>query len=461
MNIDLSHDIDSFISENKDSIIKDIASLVSINSVCTDAEEGAPFGKGAADCLKLALEISERMGLSTRNCEDMIGYAEVGDGSPDCTDYLATITHLDVVPAEGWANDPFTLREKDGYLIGRGVLDDKGPSVICLYALKYFKDRGIKLRYPIRALLGINEEVGMEDVEHYLANYPAPLFCFSPDADFPLCNGEKGILHGMITATTESENVISIKGGLVSNAIPDSAKATVKAGELHSTEWVTAEKNAELWVLTARGIGGHASMPEGTVNAIGKLIDYLLDNNIPSAKERPFYETLALLHAASDGSALGVDAKDDFFKPLTIIGGTIGMKDGRVWQSFDSRYPTSTSGETIVQRISEKAGGSAVVIPGTSKAPFYMSIDKPEVQVCIDAYNSVTGENAKPYTIGGGTYARVFPNAVSFGPEHPERPMPDFAGPIHGVDETACTKWLLEALKIYIIALSELEKLDF
>ena len=93
--------------------------------------------------------------------------------------------------------------------------------------------------------------------------------------------------------------------------------------------------------------------------------------------------------------------------------------------------------------------------------PFYMSLDKPEVQVCINAYNSITGENAVPYTIGGGTYARDFPNAVSFGPEHPERPAPDFAGPIHGVDEAASREWLLEALKVYILALIDLQKLDF
>ena len=83
------------------------------------------------------------------------------------------------------------------------------------------------------------------------------------------------------------------------------------------------------------------------------------------------------------------------------------------------------------------------------------------MQVCINAYNDVTGENAKPYTIGGGTYARDFPNAVSFGPEHPERPQLEFAGPIHGVDEAASIDFLMEALKVYILALIELEKLDF
>ncbi len=461
MDVELSRDIDKFIEENKDSLIADIAELVKINSVSEYNEGGKPCGTKPALALDKALEIAERMGLSTRNCEDMIGYAQLGEGGVDCDRYLATITHLDIVPAVGWPEDPFTLREKDGYLIGRGVMDDKGPSVVCLYTLKYFKDRNIKLRYPVRALLGIDEEVGMKDVHHYLDNYPAPLFCFSPDADFPLCNGEKGICHGRIVENIKSENIIEISGGVVSNAIADSAEALVKSEKLENAERIEVSEEGEYWRVKATGIGGHASLPEGTVNAIGVLVDYLLANNVPSAAERPYYELLAKLHAASDGSVIGVDAKDDHFKPLTIIGGTIGMEDGKVWQTFDSRYPTSTNGEKIWGTIAAQAGDAATVIPGTNKPPFYMSTDKPEVRACIKAYNDVTGENREPYTIGGGTYARMFPNAVSFGPEHPERPMPDFCGPIHGVNEATATAWLLEALKVYIVALTSLEKLDF
>ena len=156
-----------------------------------------------------------------------------------------------------------------------------------------------------------------------------------------------------------------------------------------------------------------------------------------------------------------MQADDGNFEPLTIVGGVIGVENGRMFQTVDSRYPTTTSGEEIAAGIRAHAGEIAEVTVDHDSAPFYMSLDNPAVQVCVEAYNAVTGENAKPYTIGGGTYARHFPNAVAFGPEHPERPMPDFAGPIHGVDEAACKDWLLEALKVYILALIELEKLDF
>ena len=278
--------IDSFIEKNSDNIFKDISRLVSVNSIETAPEENAPFGCGPKKALDLGLEIASELGLETRNCENYIGYASVGG---DGDRYLATITHLDIVPSgDGWKADPFVMREREGYVIGRGVIDDKGPSVICLYALKYLKEQGLKLRYPVRALLGANEETGMGDVEYYLANYPAPLFCFSPDADFPLICGEKGIWGGNMISACSPANIIDIHGGFASNAIPGSCEAFVKADHLVSTEDVSAVKEDGLWHLTSRGIAGHASLPEGTKNAIGVMIDYLLENGIASAEERAY-----------------------------------------------------------------------------------------------------------------------------------------------------------------------------
>lgn len=461
MNEQLRRDLDLFVRENETAIFRDIARLVAIDSVEGKPEPGAPFGEGPKAALEKGLEIARELGLEAVNCADKIGYAQLGEGPEDR--YLATITHLDVVPTgDGWEHDPFTMREQEGWIIGRGVLDDKGPSVLCLYALKYLKERGVPLKYPVRALLGANEETGMGDVEYYLANYPAPLFCFSPDANFPLCNGEKGIYHGRIVFKLPLNRIREIKGGIVANAIPDKAEAVVEAEKLENAERVKVQElEPGLWRVSTTGLGGHASMPRGTVNAIGVLVDYLLAEGVGDENERRMLQLLQRLHSAWDGSGLGVQADDGLFEPLTIIGGVIGTEDGRLFQTLDSRYPTNTSGAKIAAAVQAVAGDLAEVTVDRDAEPFYMSLDNPAVQVCINAYNAVTGENAKPYTIGGGTYARDFPNAVSFGPEHPERPVPAFAGPIHGVDEAASKAWLLEALKVYILALIELEKLDF
>lgn len=453
----LMRDVAHFVEENKENVLRDIGRLVAIDSVMGEEKPGMPFGEGPAQALKLGLEIAGELGLEAHNCEDRMGYAQVGQG----TDYLATITHLDVVPSVGWAEDPFTLRRREGYIIGRGVLDDKGPSVLCLYALKYLKDSGMPLRYPVRALLGLNEENHMADLDYYLANYKAPLFCFSPDANFPLCNGEKGIFHGKVVSWLPMKRVKDIRGGVAANVIPDLAEAWVEAEKLSSTERVTAQREGDCWHLTAKGIGGHASAPEGTVNAIGVLVDYILEQGILSGAEEDFFYGLQRLHSDPYGVNLGLDTEDMIFTPLTIVGGVIGMEEGHVFQTVDCRYPTTSSGQDIVAQLTGNWGELAQVHVLSDDKPFYMALDNPAVQVCVDTYNAVTGEQAQPYTIGGGTYARHFPNAVSFGPEHPERPAPDFAGPIHGVDEAANIDWLMEALQIYILALIELEKLDY
>ena len=64
----------------------------------------------------------------------------------------------------------------------------------------YLKEQGYELRYPMRALAGTNEETHMQDVDYYLKNYPAPAFCFTPDAEFPVCNGEKGLFGAKIVS---------------------------------------------------------------------------------------------------------------------------------------------------------------------------------------------------------------------------------------------------------------------
>ena len=62
--------------------------------------------------------------------------------------------------------------------------------------------------------------------------------------------------------------------------------------------------------------------------------------------------------------------------------------------------------------------------------------------------------------MGGGTYARVFSCAASFGPEMPWLPVPDWAGGIHGPGEAVSVDQLKTAFKIYALALYDLEQLD-
>ena len=116
-------------------------------------------------------------------------------------------------------------------------------------------------------------------------------------------------------------------------------------------------------------------------------------------------------------------------------------------QTMDSRYPTCTNGDTIAAAIRSAVGEGATLVDVDAAEPFYIAADTPAIRACIDTYNEVTGENATPFTMGGGTYARHFPYAVSFGPEHNDTQLPDFGGPMHGANEAAPVSLLLEALE--------------
>lgn len=456
--------IDAFAEHNRDNILRDITRLVAVPSVEGTPEPGAPFGKGPKAALDKALEIAAELGLDTHNAEGYIGWAQTGPIA-DGQKYLATITHTDVVPeGNGWDADPYTVRVRDGWLLGRGVADDKGPSILCLYALKYLKDNGVTLKYPVRALLGANEETNMHDVDYFAAHFEQPAFCFTPDAEFPVCNGEKGGFGGeLVSPVLENGVIVDFVGGVAHNAVPDRAACTVRLPEsaLKQTEGVTFEAGENgTTIIRGWGKSGHAAMPQGTVNAIGLIVTCLLESKVCPPAETTYLQVLHTLHATTDGSALGIAASDDVFDPLTIIGGTIEMKDGRLRQSFDCRYPTSTTAEHLTEMMTQVCGTAATLENVSSRVPFYIAADSPAIQTLITTYNDVTGENKKPFTMGGGTYARHFPYAVSFGPEHTDIELPEFAGPMHGANEGTPFEKLIEALKIYILALLRLQEIE-
>ncbi len=454
--------VDAFVKENERNIIEDIRRLVNIPSVQGPAEEGAPFGKGPKAALDEALKMADEMGFETRNCENYIGWAEL-KGAED--KHIASITHLDVVPeGNGWTGDPFVMREKDGWLIARGVGDDKGPSVLALYVAKFFKEYG-GLRYGFRVLLGTNEETGMDDVKYYLENYEAPAFAFSPDGTFPVCNGEKGLYQAQLySGAIKGGNVIDFVGGVASNVVPDRAYAIVKAdaATLPSAEGVTvSQEGAGLVRIAAEGIGGHAASPKNTINAIGRIVFYLDANNLLTEQEKPYFEILKKVYGSTDGSTLGIDSDDGLFDPLTCIGGIIKKEDDVFMQDINVRYPTSTSGDEITGILEaqlKEVGGK--ITTSLSSDPFYIDPKTPAIQCLVDTYNEVMNQEATPFLMGGGTYARHFPYAVSYGIGYPGAETPDFIGGAHGADEGESVETLMNSLKIYILALAGLNEID-
>ena len=454
---------DEFIEVNMEGIIRDIKALVDIPSVKSEPEEGAPFGKDVRRALNKALEIAGRMGFETVNCGDYMGYAQL---KGEKQEYIGTIAHLDVVPAgNGWNTDPYDMAVKDGYLMGRGVIDNKGPLVLTYYMGRFFMELGATLTYSLRLMAGCDEESGMEDVEYYINHYEEPVFLFTPDSEFPLCNGEKGCLCANFTSCRFADGVIvDFQGGMAHNAVADQAYAVIRAdaAKCPDAERITVTETKDGVRIDAAGIGGHASHAEGTINAIGLIADYLLEHDLVTEGEKKYLKMVSLLCEDYQGHGLGIQCDDGIFPPLSIIGGMMRMEDGVMKQNFDSRYPTNVTGSELTQKLASLGAQYGVEITDVEDSvPFYIGADKPEIRACLDAYNDIRGLDGKPFTMGGGTYARHFKNAVSFGTEIPAEPLPEFVGKIHTFDEGISIERLKMSLKIYILALYRLMQIEF
>ena len=471
---ELEAGVDAYVDEVWPQVLDDIERLVRHPSIADydAAAPGAPFGPSVRGALDCALDLARRLGYGVSDDEGYVGMADIPGASAE---QLATIAHVDVVPAgPGWTGDPFAMERREGWLIGRGVIDDKGPAVLSLYAGAYLLHQGVTPHYTFRALLGCDEEVGMTDVHHYLEGHPQPRFLFTPDAEFPVCNAEKGCYGAtLVSGPIEGGRILSWHGAEATNAIPGVSELELAVAadrlptpRMHAERFAITDEGSGRTRIVAHGIGGHASLPAGTLNAIGLIVGYLreviaVDPAILTEAERSFLSVLELAHADTTGAALGIACSTEAFGPLTLNAGTIGVRpDGRLEQTLDIRYPDSTTGYALTKAIAgavEPFGARVAV--DRDKVPFSVSADSPEVRVLIDTYNEVTGRAARPFSMGGGTYARNFERAVSFGPEENSLELPAWGGPMHGPNEVANEALLKQALKIYILAILRLDQL--
>ena len=465
----LETQVDAYVDEVWEDVVTDIAELVSNPSVADSSTgtPGSPFGAPVREALDCALGIAAKLGYEVSDDEGYVGIADIPGASET---QIATIAHVDVVPAgPGWNTDPFTCTRREGWLLGRGVIDDKGPAVLALYAGAFLKRLGAQPRYTFRALIGCDEEVGMTDVHHYLDGHDDPAFLFTPDAEFPLGNAEKGQFGATFTsAPIEDGRILSWSGAEATNAIPAESiceiavdiadcPAPVANADRLTLEAVVPGKTR----IVAHGIGGHASLPEGTINAIALILGYLREADLAAASEKPFLDLMAIIHADTAGEELGIASESPAFGPLTLNGGTIEVADGRIRQTIDVRFPDSTSAEVLertCREVAERFGAQLTV--DHDKVPFSISADHPAVQTLLSTYHEVTGKPAYPISMGGGTYARNFARAVSFGPEDNGLELPAWGGPMHGPNECANEALLKEALKIYILSIVRLMDVD-
>ena len=279
---------DQALKQNKDSMIKSLQELIKIKSVREPAKGDMPFGEGIQKSLEYILALGEKMGFKTKNIDNYAGYIEFGEGK----EMIGVLCHLDVVPeGDNWTFNPYGGEISEGKLYGRGTLDNKGPAIASLYAMKTLKDSGFIPKKRIRLILGTNEESGSACIKHYLSKEEKPSVAFSPDADFPVIHGEMGIIVFDLERTFEDADpdggieILSLKGGNTPNMVPDYAEAKlletkpikeiVEAYNATRNAHIDYTKEGEYTILKSHGISAHGSTPEKGVNAISQLVGLL------------------------------------------------------------------------------------------------------------------------------------------------------------------------------------------
>lgn len=453
----------TYIEKNRDHIIRDIQRLVNIRSVKSEPKPGAPYGEGVRAAQLAAMALCQEAGLEVTDLGGRIAWGHYGD--PDR--FIGVIAHLDVVPeGTGWQSDPYDLTIRDGYLVGRGVGDDKGPFVLALYAIKYLIENKIKLNYGLRLIIGLDEESGMSDLEFYNASAVAPLFAFTPDSEFPVCHGEKGIYEAdLISPAIEGGAIFAMEGGAASNVVADTAWA-----ELDPSLTALLQKNAagrsDIAVLAredavrveAKGIARHAGKPEGGVNANRALLAFLLESNALTGQEAQAAAFMCRCMSSFDGEPFGIACDDGLFTPLTMIGGMMSKRENRYILNMNARFPTAITEQELQTRIADVCAQNGFTVEDKHcSAPFYFDPETPAVRLLCDIYNELTGSQEEPYVMSGGTYARHMHNAVSFGIELPQAGDPDWAGSAHMKNEAICMERAWDACEIFIHTLVKLQ----
>ena len=446
----------------KEELIKTVQELVRIPSLYDPEtiEPNAPFGKNLRVALDYMLSLAKKDGFKVRDLEGYAGVIEFGEG----TEIMGVLGHLDVVPVgKGWSVDPFSATIKDGYIIGRGSQDDKGPSIAAYMAMKILKDSGFKPTKRVFMILGTDEESGMGCMKYYQKHGEIPDFGFVPDADFPVIYGEKGILQVDVKGHKKTQ-ILSLKAGERPNICIGEASVLMKGSAKKELFDFYLTSNAlegridstlETTSYFIKGKYAHGSMPQEGINAAWHCLNF-----VAAAYQDESASELARLLKEYRGDALGIRCFGSHMGFLTVNLGIISIENDEHHLVLDIRYPQETNEVSILSSIQKALDDHLPefkVSIRDFKGPLFVDPKSKLVSTLEKIYRDYSKDDqSQLMTMGGGTYARSFDNFVAYGAEFPLRKRPSWVGNVHQADEGYEIEQLVMATAIYAQAIYDL-----
>ncbi len=504
--------LDEYIENLRETIVSETCNIINIPSVSEETQNPEMlFGEGCKKALDYVLDLGAKLGFRTKNIDNYCGYIEFGEGEK----MIGIIGHLDVVPSgDGWNTPPFEAAIASDRIYGRGAIDDKGPVISSLYAMKAIKDN-LKINSRVRLILGVNEEKDWKCIKHYKETEESPTVGFSPDANFPCIYAEKGILtmHIQEDFSKYADLPIQItsidcKNNAI-NVVPKFCEVNLKVDckRLDFTECIDfinetiRELGFDISISTSadssdnnnnnniniisRGVQAHSAHPELGVNAISQalvLLNRIYKHYEISVNVLDFFEKcIGMEH---NGKSMGIDLADESGSLTLNVGQFKFVEDdsnnkdndnGRdrengnnndddndgekgkdsLQVSLNLRIPVNTSIDSIVEKIQSVCAEYGLdAIAGGRQEPLYVPKDHYLVKTLTSIFNKATNSNLEPIPIGGGTYARAFDNCVSFGAN-----FPGDTDMCHQANEFVDIDKLILSCKIYAEAIYELDKM--
>ena len=464
--------LDAYIKNNKDEMIQKLQELIQIPSVYSESKNPLmPFGENINKALEYMLDLGNKLGFRTKNIDGYCGYIEFGEGE----ELLGIIGHLDVVPSgDGWTYPPFSASIVGEKIYGRGAIDDKGPVIASLYAMKYVLDN-CKVNKRVRLILGLNEENSWNCIKYYKSHEETPTIGFSPDADFPCIYAEKSILspcfsidYSKYSTAPISIQVIVCNNNAI-NVVPKICSTILKIDssiimddlikiikdilKKYDFEIDIYKLNNEEIKLTSYGVGAHAAHPDLGINAISRLVIILQELFKKFNINIELFDFFVkYINTEYDGKSLNMNYKDES-GVLTLNVGNISLDNNILKMKLNLRIPISISVENIENLfISALANYKEITYKRVGYMPsLYIPKDNYLVKTLCDIYNEESNSYLEPIAIGGATYARAFKNCVSFGAN-----LPGQKDMCHQTDEFISIDNLLFACKVYAKAICEL-----
>lgn len=476
--MELLQRVNDRISENRTEMMRSLSELISVPSVVAEPEGEMPFGRNVHRAFTYMLELAQKEGFAVYNAENYGGHIDFA-GTEEGV--VGIVGHLDVVPeGDGWDFDPYGGEAADGYILGRGTTDDKGPVVAAFYAMKALKDCGYAPKRTIRLILGLDEETEWKGMDHYLSRVgELPDFGFTPDADFPAIHGEMGIMVFDIVKKFDAFGgkgleLTSLRGGTAANSVADFARAVIHdssgAGYDGIKELIDAfrsEKNCRInckgigrsLEITTRGVSAHGARPDQGLNAISLLMEMLGRINFAAEGANDFV-SFYNEHIGYDlhGERMGCPFEDELSGRLVFNVGMIEADKRTAKLTVNIRYPVTENDERVYDSMMSVLDGYELgVVKGKTQEPIYMPEYDPLIETLMEIYRRHSGDTeSEPLVIGGGTYARAVKNTVAFGARFPDEP--ELA---HQSNEKISEASMMRLASIYAEAalrLSELER---